>query len=259
MPRPPPSLGPPAGRIAALLLALSACIPVGPPRSSIPPTPTAWVTDRAGVLSPGKREALDHKLEFFERKTGHQIIVFIDRSIGPAPLEEWAARTFQAWGVGRKGLDDGAVLFVLADDHKARIEVGYGLEDRIPDAVASRIIDEALIPGMRSGDPDAALGAAVDRLVAAASGTPQEPGPPVSSTATGSRPGAPGAPGAAQLIFLVVVGFALLVLFATHPTLALWLLFNLASGGRGGGGRSGRGGFSGGGGRSGGGGASGSW
>ena len=220
-----------------------------------PPPPTAFVTDRAGLLTPGTRESLDHKLEFLERDTGHQVVVYIGRSIGGASLEEWAANTFQAWGVGRKGLDDGAVLFVLADDRKARIEVGYGLEDRVTDALASSIIGDTLIPKMRAGDPDGAIASAVDRLAAAVAGAPPGPASPGRSTAVRRTE----APGPGQVIFLVIVGFALLVLFATHPTLALWLLINVASGGRGGGDGSRRGGFSGGGGRSGGGGASGSW
>ncbi|MGC4115695.1 MAG: TPM domain-containing protein [Myxococcales bacterium] len=262
LPREPSSLRPPsvagaAVAVAVLLLALASCeLRQNTPAAAIPAAPKAWVTDRAGLLTPGTRESLDHRLENVERQTGHQVIVYIDRSTGGAPLEEWAARAFQAWGVGRKGQDDGAALFVLSDDRKARIEVGYGLEDRLTDALASQIVSQTLVPKMRAGNPDEAVAAAVDRL-ATAVGAPPQSGPGLPRTVARQAP----APSAGQLVFLVLVGLALLVLFATHPTLALWLLFNLASGGRvgGGGGGSRRGGFSGGGGRSGGGGASGSW
>ncbi|MBI5543131.1 MAG: TPM domain-containing protein [Deltaproteobacteria bacterium] len=245
---------------AALALGLAAaCLPASQ-RGAIPPAPRQWVTDHAGFLSPATRARLDERLAAAERTTGNQIIVYIDRSIGSASLEEWAARAFEAWGVGRKGLDNGAVLFVLADDRKARIEVGYGLEDRIPDAVAVRIVRDVLIPRIQAGDRDGAVEAAVERMLAAAAPeapSSSAPGQPGAARTTG--PPRPRAPSPMETALLVLVGIALLVLFATNPTLAVWLLINLASGGRAGGRRGGGGGFSGGGGRSGGGGASGSW
>ena len=76
-------------------------------------------------------------------------------------------RTFAAWRVGRKGLDDGLVLFVFAKDRKVRIEVGYGLEDQVPDAIASRIIREVIVPRIQAGDQDGALAAGVGALLEA--------------------------------------------------------------------------------------------
>lgn len=240
--------------VALASLALS-CLP-SPPGARIPPPPDRWVSDGVGLLSPDTRLSLDRRLEQLERDTGHQVVVWIGRSTSGVPIEDWAARTFQAWGVGRKGLDDGAVLFVLTDDRRARLEVGYGLEERVPDAVAHRIVQERVVAGLRSGDPDRALAGAVDDLTAAITGAPGTAAraPPPVARQPQSRP----VPGTAQLVLWAIVGVFFLVLLATHPSLALWLLFNVASGGRGGGG-GGRGGFSGGGGRSGGGGASGSW
>jgi uncharacterized protein len=220
----------------------------------IPPSPSRWVTDEAGFISAAARSQLDARLESFERSTGHQVLVYIGRTTGGVPIEDWAVRAFQAWRVGRRGLDDGLVLFVMAEDRRARIEVGYGLEGDVPDIIAGRIINDALIPRIREGDNDGAVSDAVTEILAAAGG-------PAAQTAEAGREGAssrPLSPLHKIFIILAVIGF--IILFITHPSFALWLLFSILSGGRGGGGGGfGGGGFSGGGGRSGGGGASGSW
>ena len=160
-----------------------------------------------------------------------------------------AVRTFAAWKVGRKGFDDGLVIFVLADDRAIDIEVGYGLEARVPDATASRVIREVMSPRLRAGDRDGAITAGADSILAAIEGhswSPSGAQPPAGlSTATG--------------VALGIGAFAVLLLLVTHPRLALWLLWAALTGGRGGGSHVGGGGFGGGGGRSGGGGARGNW
>ena len=90
--------------------------------------------------------SLDARLAAYEQGTGHQLIVYIGATTGDAPIEDWAVRALQKWKVGRKGLDDGLVLFIMSQDHKLRIEVGYGLEAVVPDAVASRVINEVMAP-----------------------------------------------------------------------------------------------------------------
>jgi uncharacterized protein len=220
----------------------------------IPPSPERWVTDSAGFLSPSAADELDRRLEAFEQETGRQLIVYIGRTTAGIPIEEWAVKAFEAWRVGRKGLDDGLILIVMADDNRVRIEVGYGLEPVITDYVASRVINDVFIPNVKSGDADRAVRDSVGRLIKTISG----------EAGTESGPGAEGQDGPRKrpLGFLekVMIGIAalfFLILLVTNPQLALWLLFTILSGGRGGGG--GRGSFRGGGGRSGGGGASGSW
>ncbi|MHB8799033.1 MAG: TPM domain-containing protein [Thermoanaerobaculia bacterium] len=221
----------------------------------LPAPPARWATDDAGFLSPEAVSRLDARLEGFERATGHQVLVWIGDTTAQTPVEDWAVRTFAAWKVGRKGLDDGLVVFVLAKDRKIRIEVGYGLEEKVPDAVASRVIREVIAPRIQAGDPDGALDAGVGALfgairpdLAAGGLAPSPEGP--SPEARRLTP--------LQLVFagLLVVGF--LVLLVTNPGLAFYLLVSILSGGRGGGGGGG-GGYSGGGGRSGGGGATGGW
>jgi uncharacterized protein len=238
---------------AAALLVCSALLAAAAD-FKVPPSPNRWVTDEAGFLAPATVRALDARLAEFERQTGHQVLVYIGRTTGGAPIEDWAVKAFAAWKVGRKGLDDGLVLFIMAEDRTVRIEVGYGLEDRVPDAKAFEVIDEILLPGFRAGGQDAAVSKAVTSLLAMISG----------GEASAPREESPGpmsrAPSVLNLIFIAIAVVFFLILFITHPALALWLLFSIFTGGRGGGGGGwGGGGFSGGGGRSGGGGASGSW
>lgn len=212
----------------------------------IPAAPQRWITDEAGFLSPATVAELDARLEAYERSSGHQFIVYVGATTGIAPIEDWAVRAFENWRVGRKGLDDGLALFVMAQDKRLRIEVGYGLESVVPDALAARVINDEMVPRLQRGDNDGAVRAAVERLIGIISGT---------------APGAAPEPGRSApltlfqkiLVGLAIIGF--LILLITNPSLAIYLLFSILSGGRGGG----RGGFSGGGGRSGGGGASGSW
>lgn len=223
-------------------------------QSPPPPAPTRWVTDGSNLLSPAMRESLDQRLKAYQASTGHQVLVWIGDTTGGDPLEDWTVRAFAAWKVGRKGLDDGLVLFVFTKDRTVRIEVGYGLEGQVPDILASRIIRETILPRLKAGDADGALSKGVDRILKvvggdAAARQPQD---------LGNRGGQ--SLGLGELILMAILGLGFLALAITHPGLAIWLLFNILSGGRGGGGGGGGGGgWSGGGGRGGGGGASGSW
>jgi len=217
----------------------------------IPPSPTQWVTDTANFLSPEAVRSLDARLAAYEQATGHQIIVYIAPTTGDAPIEDWAVRAFAKWKVGRKGLDDGLALFIMSQDHKMRIEVGYGLEAVVPDAIASRVIGEVMAPRIQAGHPDDAVTAAIDSLTAVIGG--QAGAPPPTPTPERSKPWT-----LFQWIFYGIAGILILALLITHPALAFYLLASIVSGGSGGGGGGG-GGFGGGGGRSGGGGASGSW
>jgi uncharacterized protein len=241
------------------------------PAASTPSPPTHFVTDGAGFLSASAQDELEARLARYERDTGHQVLLWIGQTTAGEPIEPWAARAFAAWRVGRKGLDDGVAVFVLAADRRVRIEVGYGVEDRLPDAVAARIIGDEMIPRLRAGDRDGAARAGVSGVLAAVGG--ETGAPRDAARAPASRPEMSWA----ELIVLGLVGILVLGLLVTNPQLALMLLMTLDShgsrgggwgggsrgggfgGGWGGGGWGGGGGFSGGGGRSGGGGASGSW
>ena len=217
-------------------------------QAPLPPPPQQWVTDSEGFLSPPIQARLNQRLATYQRATGHSVLVWIGASSAGEPLENFTVKAFQSWKVGRKGLDDGLVLFILAKDHKVRLEVGYGLEGQVPDALASRIIQESILPSLKDGDRDGAVSAGTSAILRTLGGE-------VDAPARSGR--APLSLGSYIVLGLLALGLA--VLFITNPGLAVWLLFNLLAGGRGGGGGGRDDGFSGGGGRSGGGGASGSW
>jgi uncharacterized protein len=224
----------------------------------IPAPPTQWVTDTANFLSPETVRTLNVRLADYERRTGHQVIVYIAPTTGDTPLDDWAVRAFAKWKVGRKGLDDGLALFIMPNDRKLRIEVGYGLEAVVPDAIASRVINEVMVPRIQAGQRDEAVTAAIDSLTGVIDkqpgALPPETPPPEHTPLRGL----------ASMLGILILG-----LLITNPRLVLYFLTAIMSGGgrtvrrRGGGGVGWGGGgigWGGGGGFGwGGGGASGSW
>lgn len=219
---------------------------------SPPPAPTEWVTDGAAFLSVAARSSLNTELAAYQQRTGHQIVVWIGQSTGSVPIDEWAANAFQAWKVGRKGLDDGIALFIMARDHTARIEVGYGLEPSVTDAASSELLRNILFPGIQKGDRDGAVRDTVQKLETLAAGE---------SSQAGNAPASRRPPSTGQLpgwqLALIVLGILLFLIFAIRHPVAAWYIASILI--RRGGGSTGGGGFQGGGGRSGGGGASGRW
>lgn len=123
----------------------------------VPPRPTTEVVDASGVMSDTARTALESELESFEDKTGHHVVVYIGQTTGNVPLETWTAETASTWKVGQKGKDDGAILFLFMKDHTVRIEVGYGLESTLTDALSKQIIDTVIVPRLKNGATDAAI------------------------------------------------------------------------------------------------------
>src|SRR5690349_14225128 len=184
----------------------------------IPPPPTRWVTDTANFMSPGAAGSLDSQLEGYERSTGHQLIVYIGQTTGDAPIEDWAVRAFQQWKVGRKGIDDGLVLFIMAADRKLRFEVGYGLEATVPDAIASRVINDVIVPRIQNGDPDGAVTSGMDAVMTVIGGGSLPAAP------RGAQRGrAPQSFTLGQLILFGIIGLIVLAVFVTNPSLAIYL------------------------------------
>jgi len=163
----------PATALAGLALAAFAAGALAQPAweggtDGLKPVPalSARVTDLASTLSQDERAALEAKLAAFEQKTGAQMAVLVVPTTLPEPIEAYAIRVADAWKVGRKGRDDGVLLVVAKDDRRLRLEVGYGLEGAIPDAVAKRIVAEDVAPRFREGRYAAGLDAAADRVIA---------------------------------------------------------------------------------------------
>lgn len=237
----------------------------------VPPSPTRWATDRAGVLSPAELQQLDQKLEAFEKRSGAQFLIYIMPSLEGDSLERFTIEAAEKWKAGQSKYDNGLILFVFVQDRKIRIEVGYGLEGTVTDSVSATVIRESIAPPFQRGNYFEGLNAAADFLIA----TIEKGEPPVPVAGSGSQDA--GFRGV-DLIFLLVFG---LIFFSIVGAMSrrrgrgpgvsgcdlLGCLYLLASssggrtygGGGFGGGFGGGGGFSGGGGGFGGGGASGGW
>lgn len=130
------------------------------------PPPTGLVTDAAHVLSEPDRAALDARLRAFEQATTVEFAVAIVPSLGGDTIEAYANRLFHAWGIGKKGADNGLLFLWAPSERKLRFEVGYGLEARLPDGRAGQIIREAIAPRFREGQFVAGLNAGVSAVVA---------------------------------------------------------------------------------------------
>ncbi len=123
------------------------------------------VTDLTATLSAEQVSALENKLAAFEAKQGSQIAVLIIPTTQPEDIAQFGIRVADAWKIGRKNVDDGVILIVAKDDRKLRLEVGYGLEGAIPDAIAKRVIAETITPYFKNGDFAGGIDAGVTQLI----------------------------------------------------------------------------------------------
>jgi uncharacterized protein len=248
--------------VKILLLALLVGLGFAAPGAeTIPPQPKAYFNDYAGVVTPATVARLNQTLENFERETSNQILVAIfPKMQSESAIEDYTVRVKEAWKVGQKNKNNGAVLFVFTQDRKMFLQVGYGLEGVLPDALCKRIIEDEIKPAFKSGDFDAGLTAGVTAMLAATRGEYQGTG----ATHAETRGGADLPP---VLLVVAVVMVLLLVISLFGRSRGRYYRSSgwsgsgwgggISWGGGGGGGSSG--GFSGGGGSGGGGGAGGSW
>jgi uncharacterized protein len=136
---------------------------------AVPPL-TGRVVDQTGTLSGSDIDSLTQKLKDLETRKGSQVTVLIVPTTQPETIEQFSIRVAEAWKIGRKRVDDGAILVVAKNDRKLRIEVGYGLEGSLTDATTSRIINEIIVPKFRNGDFAGGISAGVDRIIAVIDG-----------------------------------------------------------------------------------------
>ena len=279
-------------RLLALFALLAGCGWSAVSADVAVPSLQARVTDLSGTLTPPQTAALESELAGFEQQKGSQIGILILPTTQPETIEQYGIRVGEAWKLGRKGIDDGAVLIVAKDDHRLRIEVGYGLEGALNDATSKRIIDELIVPRLRQGQFYEGIEAGVQGMLKVVSGEPLPPPKPRAQLGGGNGGGV----GLIMVIFGAYIGSAILrtmfgrplgaALTAAGVGAAAWyfsgvlllgllcavigfvvallggLFGGIGPGGGWGGGSFGggsSGGFSGGGGSFGGGGASGSW
>lgn len=257
-------------RLLVATIALLARAAAAGAADSAPPPPAAFFNDYARLVSSDEAARMNEKLRRFAEETSTQILVAIFPELPEgAALEVFTVDTAQAWRVGDKKHDNGAVLFVFVKDRKMRLEVGYGLEGALPDAIAKRIVADTVTPEFRAGRPARGLDAGIDAMIAATRG--EYKAAPRRARDGGDVP-----------LVVILIFIVLLVVFisaaSTNRTSRIggpssrsrtygrngpfWGGGGFGGGGYGGGGGGGGfggGGFSGGGGSFGGGGASGSW
>ena len=261
--------------VALLFLAGEAVAQTFPPL-------TGRVVDQAHLLTPQQVQDLTSKSQALETQTGRQLVVATVNSLEGYPVEDYGYRLGRAWGIGQKGKDNGVILLVAPNDHKVRIEVGYGATAYLTDAMSGLIIREAITPRFKQGDFGGGIEAGSDALIKQLSLPPDEAAKNVAAAEqTQQRRQHSGGNPLPFIFWLMVIGFVALSHFrrgvgqryrhrhgGISPWVMLWGLNALSNSGRGGwgggsswggGGGGGFGGFSGGGGSFGGGGASGSW
>jgi uncharacterized protein len=228
------------------------------------PTLTGRVVDDAGILDEATRAALTDKLAALEQKSTDQLVVVTLKSLQGTSIEDFGVQLGRRWQIGQKGKNNGVLLIVAPTERKVRIEVGYGLEGTLTDAVTRLIIENGITPRFRANDYPGGITRGVDDIISVLSGDAEEwkqraakrPDTVTQSPSTQQDPVWP-------VIFLVLIGIGVIVLcamFAGQLCLQiLYLLLSSSGSSSSSSGGSSGGGFSGGGGSFGGGGASGSW
>jgi uncharacterized protein len=207
-------------RLAAWLALLLWLAPAFAQDVPVPPLRTR-VTDLTATLSAEQAAQLERKLAEFEARKGSQIAVLIVPTTRPEAIEQYSIRVVEAWKLGRKGVDDGALLLVAKDDRELRIEVGYGLEGALSDLVSNRIVEDIIVPRFRQGDFYGGIQAGVDAMIRVVDGEPlPEPAPR-------GRTWVRGVGGNLETVLIVgfvlvfVVGGVLRAMFGRMPAAAL--------------------------------------
>ena len=163
-----------AGRLAfgaAVFFLAAASAFAATPTEPIPvPKLSARVTDLTGSLTAAEAAALEAKLRDFESKKGSQVAVLLVPSIGPETIEEFAGRVTDEWKLGRKGVDDGALLLVAKQERKIRIQTGRGTQGTLTDALSKRIVADIVAPRFRNGDFSGGIEAGADAIMKAIEG-----------------------------------------------------------------------------------------
>src|ERR1700736_1780417 len=157
--------------LLALLLCWAFALPCDFARATVAVPPLSGrVVDQTGTLSSGDIAALTQTLKDLETRKGSQIAAQIVPTTDQESIEQFSIRVAEAWKIGRKKIDDGALLVVAKHDRHLRIEVGYGLEGALTDATTKRIIDEDITPKFKSGDFAGGVRAGVQRMIGVTGG-----------------------------------------------------------------------------------------
>jgi uncharacterized protein len=237
------------------------------------PKLTGRVVDDAGLLDPAREAALTEKLAALEKQSGRQLVVATIPDLQGYEIDQYGYQLGRAWGIGDKARNNGALLIVAPNERKLRIEVGYGLEGILTDALSSRIIRNAITPRFKAGDYPGGIEAGVDQIATLMTLPPEEAKAQAAAAEAAERQGSGDGAGTVMAVFwIIIIAVIVLSMFSRGGRkgrrhgggmpIILWGPSDSGSGwGSGGSGWGGGdgGGFSGGGGSFGGGGASGDW
>ena len=179
----------------------------------IPPAPAQYFNDYASVVSSQTASQLNSTLENFERQSSDQILVAIFPSMqSDSSIEDYTVRVARAWQVGQKKSNNGAVLFIFVQEHQMFIQVGYGLEGVLPDAICKRIIDEEITPRFKAGDYDGGCTAGVQAILAAVQGEYKGNGTTVADQNYQTRQNVHGLVVAIIFIVFIIIPFSILTI-----------------------------------------------
>lgn len=156
------------------LMALAAALIAMPAGAQTFPKFTRFVVDDAGILPPEVQASLTQKLEALQRDTKRQLVVVTVKDLQGYPIEDYSNKLFRSWGVGLKDVNNGALFVIAPNDRKLRIEVGYGLEPFLTDALSSVIINNDVVPRFKAGDMPGGITAGTDAIIAQLRASPEE-------------------------------------------------------------------------------------
>ena len=159
-------------RSIVLLLLLLACALAQAQQLAPIPALDSPVIDTTATLDAATKQALEAQALALQQRKGSQLQILMVPTVQPEDIAQYAVRAFEQWKLGRKGVDDGVLLVVAKDDHRVRIEVGYGLEGAIPDATSARVIQEYMVPKFRADDYAGGITDATAMLVKLIDGEP---------------------------------------------------------------------------------------
>lgn len=159
-------------RAKVLLLALFLCWTQAALAEVAVPQLVGRVVDQTNTLNAGYIDTLNQRIRSFEQRKGSQIAILIVPTTQPETIEQYSIRVAEAWKIGRRKIDDGALLVIAKNDHKLRIEVGYGLEGALTDVTARRIIDEVIAPRFKDGDFAGGISEGLTRMIGVIDGEP---------------------------------------------------------------------------------------
>lgn len=137
---------------------------------TVPEKPTGYVNDYANILSAGTKQSVENDLRNFTASTSNEIAVVTVPDLGGDTIEHYATKLFESWKIGNAKNDNGILLLIARDEHKIRIEVGYGLEGALPDILAKDIIDTKITPSFKKGDYDTGVAGGVGAIKEATKG-----------------------------------------------------------------------------------------